>query len=104
MATYVAGETISGTLSVDGRGTPFRPFANKPFNTFLDITGTITATLQRSFDEGTTWYSVPMPDLSGPAAFSADTNFMVDEAQASTIYAWLASGTAGGTAAYRFAT
>ena len=101
---YPAGDTVTGTLSADGRGTPFRPFPNKLFNTFVDITGTIRVTLQRSFDDGATWYNVVLPDFSGPATFTADTNFEILEAQASTIYAWLASSTSGGSAAYRFGT
>lgn len=103
MAATVAGALVTGTIASTAiTGTPFQPVANKPFNAFLSGTWTGTLTLSRSYDQGTTWLSVPLPSLSGAAAFTANTNLVVSEPESGVTYAWISSGTWTGTAAYRF--
>jgi hypothetical protein len=100
MATK-AGELVEGVLTGDGRSTSFQPIPGKDFNIYLYGTFTATATLQRSFDGGTTWLSAAKPDLTA-AAFTAPVNFSANEPRASTIYSWLISGFGSGSISYRF--
>lgn len=100
--TTVAGDTVTGSLSADGTGTSFQPIANEPFNVFLTGTFSATLTLKRSYDGGTTWLSVPLPDITTAAAFTAPVNFVCEEPQAGVLYAWVMSSRVSGTADYRF--
>lgn len=94
------GVLVTGSLAATGNGDWFKPFPNKPFNTYVTGTWVGTVTLQRTYDEGATVVTVPKPDLAD-AAFTANINFEVEEARAGVLYRWSFTRTSG-TAAYRF--
>ena len=97
-----AGETVTGTLVATGGSIVFQPIPNKSFNVWMYGTFVATLVFQRSFDGGTTWLTVPKPDLTD-ASFSGPINFEVVEARASTTYRWNVSAYTSGTISYRFA-
>lgn len=96
-----AGDLITGSLSSVAAGTAFQPFATRPFNVFLTGTFVGTLTLERSYDGGTTWNTVPKPDLTA-MTFTAPVNFIVSEPLADVTYRWNMTARTSGTAAYRF--
>lgn len=98
-----AGEIITGTLAANGGGTPFQPIPNKPFNAYLTGAFSGTMTLQRSPDQGANWYTCSKPDLTD-AAFTGACNMIIEEPTAGTLYRWLMSSYATGSAGYRFDT
>lgn len=100
MATR-AGELVSGALTANGRGLVFQPQANNDFNAWIYGTFSATVTIQRSFDDGTTWLTVSKPDLSD-AAFTTPVNMVVDEPRAGVLYSILVSSYISGTVSYRF--
>lgn len=102
MATF-AGQTVSGSLSADGPSSSFQPVANKPFNVFITGGFTATVTLQRTYDGGATWLDCSKPDLS-VAAFTAATNFVVDEPEAGVLYRVNVASYSGSPVGYRFST
>lgn len=64
----------------------------------INVTGTITVTLQRKLNGGSSFFTVKLPDGTTDAAFTADSSFVIEGAGQ---YQLIASGVSGGSAVCR---
>lgn len=94
-----AGEKVSSSFTATGSSSRYSTAQNVPFNAAIWGTFVGTVTLERSLDNGTTWLTVPMPDMTD-ATFTAPKNFVVNDPQPGTLYRWTCSAYTSGTINY----
>lgn len=94
-------DTVSGSLTAVGNGYAFQPAPNNPFSVYIYGSFAATAVVQRSFDLGTTWVTVPKPDLTD-ASFTAPINFSAEEPVPGTLWRVRCSAYTSGTISYQF--
>lgn len=91
---------LDGTLAADGQ-TPSVAVHGK-FNVSLSGTfGGGTASVQRSFDGGTTWLTVSRDSAGNAASYTAAADVIGEEPEKGVLYRLSLSGATGPSLAYR---
>jgi hypothetical protein len=101
----VATIVQTGTLSAVGNGPAFGPVeAGGIFAVTVEITGTATARIERSFDGGTTWVNRPRDKVGGSISSQTATFFsLLDEPEAGILYRVAVTAWTSGAVNWRFA-
>ena len=91
---------VTGTFAATGRSASFAPLADRAFNVTLWGVFAAEARLERSFDEGATWFPLtaagqPLYDFTAPASEVAQ------EAEAGVLYSLNCTSFTSGTINYR---
>lgn len=83
-----AGDKVTGALVSAARGLAFQPgIADSPFNISISGTFVANAVIVRSMDNGTSWFPVAKPDLSGPLVVTAPFSFSAFASNAAELWA-----------------
>ena len=94
MASNNAGPVpVTGTLAATGRSTAFTPDPGRDFNATLSGTWVGTVTLDRSFDNGSTWS--PCTNLGAALSFTANLTEIVREPEGGVQYSFNFTRTSG---------
>lgn len=97
--------SVTGTFGATGQSGPFAPSLrgrdSAQFN--VSVSGTFVATIviERSFDNGTTWFVCSSDGAGTAASYTAPFSVVVEENEQKTLYRLNCTAYTSGTGTYR---
>jgi hypothetical protein len=93
---------VSGTFSATGQSATFKP-VNSYFDALLNAASWTSSSVQleRSFDDGTTWYIASVDALGTTAVYTQNFNGVGFEYNPSVVYRWNCTAYGGSAIIYR---
>lgn len=96
----MAVRSIGGTITSTGATESVE--LNGSGNVLLDFSGAVaTISLEKSFDDGSTWHVASKDSVPNPATYTGDINGVVEEHEYHVLYRFNCTSYSSGTINYR---
>lgn len=95
-----SGEKVTGTASGVSQSGTYRPNQDAAFNVSVRGTWTGSVNLERSFDEGSTWFICSADGAGTPCTYTSNFSIIVDNPVGGTVFRLNFTALSAGTAPY----